>query len=102
MYPIGYYVKNQKGQYLLWFGCSYDFWKDYGKFLAVGVGDDEEQGFSRAVINSFKAYFGQEAIWYEPWQWYAVPIPANLIEDPDKVKKIVQFIAEAAAHCDNH
>lgn len=99
-YGFGYYVKNQKGQYLLWFGCSYDFWKDYGKFLAVGVGADEDQDFSPEVINSFRAYFGQEATWYEPWEWYAFPLPENLIKDPQNVKKLVQFITEAATFCD--
>jgi hypothetical protein len=96
---IGYYVKEQKGQYVLWFGCSFEYWKDYGSFFQVGVGDDEFQEFSQEVISRFKKRFGQDAIWYKPWEWYIYPLPLELINDSQNVKKLVRFIADAAAYC---
>jgi hypothetical protein len=30
-YGFGYYIKNQNGNYLLWFGCFYDYWATQGQ-----------------------------------------------------------------------
>lgn len=99
-YGFGYYVKNQEGEYLLWFGCNYEFWRDYGSFFHIGVGDDEFEDFSAAVINRFKERFGKEVIWYESWYWKK--IPTSLIEDQQNVKKLARFIAEAAEFCNSN
>ncbi len=97
-YGFGYYVKNEAGEYVLWFGCSYDYWKDHNRPLQIGVGDDDREDFSRAVINRFKKKFGEDT-WYQPWQWYAVPIPETLFEDADRFEELVKFVVDAAAWC---
>lgn len=100
-YGFGYYVKNQKGEILLWFGCEYDFWRDYGSSLQIGVGDDEFKDFSPKVINRFKEKFGKEVIPYESWNWFFFPIPTSLIEDQQKVKNLARLITETAEFCNS-
>lgn len=101
---FGCYVKNSKNQDLLWFGCDYEFWRDRGHCFVIGVGDDEGENFSPAVINRFRERFEGEAISYAPepedGPWYIVPIPESLIEDPHKLGDLVYFIVDAAKFCD--
>ncbi|HMR68545.1 MAG TPA: hypothetical protein PKE64_31435 [Anaerolineae bacterium] len=101
-YSFGYYVTDQKNEYVLWFGCDFKYWAECGTFFLVGVGDDEDEDFSQVVINRFKGKFGQNS-WYEPWSWYLSSIPLALIEDPQNVKQLIHFIAKTAEHCsDSH
>lgn len=94
---FGYYVIDQERAYVLWFGCAVDFWRDHGSFFQIGLGDDGD--FDRAVIARFKDKLGQDAIWYEPWEWYLSPIPLERIEHRQNVKQLVEYIAEVAGHC---
>lgn len=91
-------AKVDDKEYVLWFGCAIDFWRDNGTFFQIGTGYDEPQDFSQEVIDRFKDRFGQDS-WYEPWKWYLSPIPPTLIEDPQNVKQLVEYIAEVAGHC---
>ncbi|GIK39565.1 MAG: hypothetical protein BroJett011_33980 [Chloroflexota bacterium] len=101
-FGFGYYIKNQSGRYLLWFGCSYDFWKDYGRSLVIGVGDPKTEGFSPAVLRRFQEKF-ETAIRYDSVPrlgiWYVVPIAESLIEDSQNAKMIAQLIANTALSC---
>lgn len=101
---LGYYVKNQKGHYLLWFGCGFASWKEHGHCLVMGVSDNEYEDFSPAVIARFREKFGSAVIRDESdpelGLWHVVSIPENLIEGPDKVKKIGLLIAQTAEYCD--
>ena len=96
---FGYYVKNQDGEWLLWFGCEYGFWRDHGSFLQIGVGDDEFEGFSPNVINRFKERFREELIRHE--SWYFFPVPISIIEDSQNVKELARFIADVAEFCNS-
>ena len=96
-YGLGYYVIDQQKQYVLWFGCDFQFCRKHDSLFQIGVGDDDY--FEAAVIRRFRKKYNSVVVTGESGEWYYVPIPLERITHRQNVKQLIEYIVEAAAYC---
>jgi hypothetical protein len=77
---LGFYFLDDDGNYALWFGMWFPYWKEKGSPLAIGM--DEE--YNKEAIDKFKDLKKHE----EFDDYYMIPIKKEILEKEDSITEI--------------